>query len=292
MIVSVSDSFINVQSDNSQNVQDVSVIDNPQNVQSDNSQNVQESIITNTLSIYNDDKLIKLIKENFNESDNQLFKLSFELYNKTQTKPDDFIINFDDIYTWIGFSTKGNAKTLLTKSFKENLDYKFDEGGFFANAKKPLGGRPSDNILLTIDCFKEFCLIASTDQSRKIYKYYIKMEKIIFKYIQEQYNNQLQEHKKQLQQNKQQLKIKDKQLKENTKELEIKDKQLEESAKELAFIKANFNPSNNLKYDEIQKNQLTKNKSSIYFLLINKANQTRIASLICRIKSFISYLQI
>ena len=126
----------------------------------------------NELTIYNDDKLINLIKENFNESDNQLFELSFKLFNKTQTKPDDFIINFDDIYGWIGFTRKDHAKTLLTNNFKENKDYiktplfpkeeqennvKFcsrDRGSknLIENTDKR-GGSNKETILLTIKCF-------------------------------------------------------------------------------------------------------------------------------------------
>ena len=146
---------------------------------------------TNELTLYNDDKLIRLIKDNFNDTDNQLFKMSFELFSTTQTKPDDFIINFDDIYEWIGFSRKDPAKRLLEKSFKKEYDYKLDESNFPPKGGKLHVGRPSNDILLTIDCFKEFCLLAATAQSKRIYKYYIKMEKIIFKYIQEQYQEQI-----------------------------------------------------------------------------------------------------
>ena len=211
------------------------------------------------LTIYHNDKLINLIKENFNEDDHQLFEMSFKLFNKTQTNPNEFIINFDDIYEWIGFTKKGNAKTLLTKSFKENIDYKFGESSFSAVAEKPRGGRPSDNILLTIDCFKEFCLLAATAQSKKIYKYYIKMEKIIFKYIQEQY----QEQTNLIQQKDKQLEIKDTQL-------EIKDKLLAEKDQELEFIRTNFNPTNNLKYDEVEK------KESVYILTTDIDNVYKI----------------
>ena len=70
-------------------------------------------------------------------------------------KLDEFMIDFDDIYTWIEFTRKDNAKRLLEKSFKENIDYKLDEGSFPPDGGKPIGGRPSIDLLLTIDYFKE-----------------------------------------------------------------------------------------------------------------------------------------
>jgi hypothetical protein len=78
---------------------------------------------------------------------------------------------------------------------------------------------------------------ASTKQAEKIYDYYIKMEKIIFKYIEEKYKEQ-----SNIIQQKNEL-------------LEIKDKHLEDYNKELEFIKNNFNSANNLKYEEIEKNE-------------------------------------
>ena len=33
------------------------------------------------INIFNDDKLIRLIKEEFNDNDNQLFQMSFQLFN-------------------------------------------------------------------------------------------------------------------------------------------------------------------------------------------------------------------
>jgi len=45
-------------------------------------------------------------------------------------------------------------------------------------------------ILLTINCFKKFCMKANTKEANKIYDYYIKMEEIILKYIQNQFIEQ------------------------------------------------------------------------------------------------------
>jgi hypothetical protein len=41
-------------------------------------------------------------------------------YNTTN----DFVIDLDDVWKWVGFSVKIKAKTLLEKYFKEEIDYK------------------------------------------------------------------------------------------------------------------------------------------------------------------------
>ena len=139
-----------------------------------------------TNNLFNDDKLIQLIKENFNDDDNQLFKLSFNMYVNSQNNIDDFIVNFDDIYKWIGFTKKSDAKKLLVKSFINNLHYKMtlrrSPQRYDADEKHPKkGGENKETIMLTINCFKKFCMKASTKEADKIYDYYIKME--IFKKI-------------------------------------------------------------------------------------------------------------
>ena len=74
------------------------------------------------INIFNDDKLIRLIKEEFNENDNHLFELSFKLFNTTHNKPNDYIIDLDNIWKWIGFSRKSDAKKLLITNYKEETD--------------------------------------------------------------------------------------------------------------------------------------------------------------------------
>jgi len=195
------------------------------------------------INIFKNDNLINLIKNSFNDDDNKLFTLSFKLYSSTKDNPDDFLINFDDIYKWIGFTRKDHAKTLLLKSFNENKDYKINKiiAPAITGAIKSKGGENKEYICLTINCFKKFCMKASTKQADKIYDYYIKMEDIIFKYIQEQFIEQQNINK------------------ENNKKLKDKDKLLELKDKEINYIK-------NKKYDEAEK------IGSIYIFTTDKQN--------------------
>jgi hypothetical protein len=175
------------------------------------------------VNIFSGDKLIRLIKDEFNDDDNQLFQMIFKLFNTTHNKPNDYIINFDDIYKWIGFSRKNHAKTLLINKFKEGIHYKRSLPRSPDRILK--GDENKETILLTIKFFKRYCSKVDTKHSENIYEYYIKMEEIIFKYIQERYNNQqniILENKKILEEHL--LELKDKELENNKQLLEIKDK--------------------------------------------------------------------
>jgi hypothetical protein len=56
------------------------------------------------------------IKDNFTDMEQQLFLSSFYFYlNYHPTN--DFVIDIDKIWKWLGFSVKIKAKTLLEKHF-------------------------------------------------------------------------------------------------------------------------------------------------------------------------------
>ncbi len=44
-------------------------------------------------------------------------------------------------------------------------------------------GRPAEKIMMNVNCFKNLCLIAQTEQAKKIHKYYVKLESIIFQHM-------------------------------------------------------------------------------------------------------------
>ena len=83
---------------------------------------IESNPITKLTNDYNN-KLLMKIKENFTETEQQLFISSFYCYlNYNSTT--DFIIDLDNIWKWIGFQQKVKAKTLLEKNFIINTDYK------------------------------------------------------------------------------------------------------------------------------------------------------------------------
>ncbi len=109
----------------------------------------------NKINILNDDKLLKLLNDNFNTEEQQLFINQFKLYLEYGDDDIQFIINFDNVCKWLGFTQKINAKRLLIDKFKENVNYIIKKGKdillFFKEEQKlGSGGHNKELILLTI----------------------------------------------------------------------------------------------------------------------------------------------
>ena len=128
-------------------------------------------------------KLINKLKDNFSTTEQQLFISSFYCY--LNYKSNDFVIDLDDIWGWLGFARKTNAKNVLEKYFKVETDYKI----VLPQARENLSnGRPSEKIMLNIKTFKKMCLKANTPKANEIHEYYIKLEETLHEIIDEESN--------------------------------------------------------------------------------------------------------
>jgi hypothetical protein len=128
-------------------------------------------------------KLINKLKESFSTDEQQLFISSFYCY--LNYKSDDFVIDLDDVWSWLGFTRKDSAKKCLEKYFKVDIDFKLV---FRQLAENLSGGRPSEKILLNIKTFKKMCLKANTSKANEIHEYYIKLEETLHEIINEESN--------------------------------------------------------------------------------------------------------
>ena len=122
--------------------------------------------------------MINRIKENFNTYEQQLFVSSFYCYLNHNDKQ-DFIIDLDNVWQWLGFGQKVNAKRLLEKNFIEDSDYKIFVPEVAGAKKDGSGGYNKEIFILTINAFKRLCLKAGTKKADEIHEYYIKMEKVL-----------------------------------------------------------------------------------------------------------------
>ncbi len=141
-----------------------------------------------------DDRLFNLMKEELNTEEQQQFVNSFKLYLKYGYDETAFVIDFDIVWKWIGFTRKDNAKTLLIKKFIENKDFMLSNSapaitGALSNSNINSTANNKEIILLTVSAFKKFCMKASTKRADEICEYYIKMEKIMFQYTEEKLND-------------------------------------------------------------------------------------------------------
>ena len=150
------------------------------------------SKLTNTYNV----KLLDKIKEAFSDAEQQLFIGSFYSYLNYDTKK-DFVVDLDNVWKWIGFGQKIDAKRLLERYFTIDIDYKlFALDDTKANADRSLltqlreqkgrGGHNIKKIMMTIKCFKSLCLKAQTKKASEIHEYYLKMEEVLHEVIEEE----------------------------------------------------------------------------------------------------------
>ena len=130
-------------------------------------------------------KLLNKIKDKFFEKEQQIFVSSFYCYLNYNSK-NDFIIDLDNIWKWIGFSRKDHAKVALKKNFIEDIDYKILFPKIEEQDGNNHGGNNKEQILMNINTFKKFCLKAGTKKADEIHDYYIKLEEILHETINEE----------------------------------------------------------------------------------------------------------
>lgn len=104
-----------------------------------------------------------------------------------------FPINIEQLVELKIYDRKDNAKKILTKTFIKDTDYIVKKpapefsGAGFKNIKngKNIGssGMNKENIMLTVDCFKNMCMLSRNEMGKKIQRYYLDLEKVFKKYI-------------------------------------------------------------------------------------------------------------
>jgi hypothetical protein len=129
-------------------------------------------------------RLLTKIKEKFTEKEQQLFVASFYCYLNYDRK--DFVVDLNDVWKWLKFSTKQKAKELLERTFIIDIDYKKSLNLQVKRSNHLKGGQNKEIILLTIDTFKKYCLKAGTKRADEIHEYYIKLEETIQESVQEE----------------------------------------------------------------------------------------------------------
>jgi len=148
-------------------------------------------------SYHSDKRLINLLQTEMNSEEQQMVVQNFSRYLDYGDDETKFIVDLDEIWEMIGFTRKTNAKILLENNFEKGKDYIINmieektasvvaEAVFQNNITdeiKKNGGQNKQKIFMNVNTFKEFCMLAKTEKSKKIRMYYVKMENILFKFI-------------------------------------------------------------------------------------------------------------
>jgi phage anti-repressor protein len=177
---------------------------------------IERNPISKLSSTYNI-KLLEKIKLSFTDTEQQLFVSSFYCY--LNYDKNEFVVELDTIWKWIGFSQKVNAIRLLEKNFIVDIDYKnlaLPESKVSSEDKKH-GGHNIITYWLTIKCFKSICLKAQTKKAGEIHEYYMKLEELLHTIIEEEAT----EFKTKLEQKSLELTQKTEQLEQKSLELKL-----------------------------------------------------------------------
>ncbi|HEY9750528.1 MAG TPA: hypothetical protein V6C63_17735 [Allocoleopsis sp.] len=97
---------------------------------------------------------------------------SLELAKQLYYSAEQFPIDFDNAWVWLGYATKQKALKKLKVHFEEGVDF------LTKGLKSSVGGRPSDLILLSVDCFKSLGMMAGTEKGKEIRRHFIECERI------------------------------------------------------------------------------------------------------------------
>jgi predicted nuclease with TOPRIM domain len=145
---------------------------------------IEKNPIAKLSNSYNS-KLLNKLQQNFTGFEQQLFVSSFYCY-LNYDKNIDFCVDLDEVWEWLGFSTKQNVIRTLEKHFKHDIDYKSDFVITKALLAKQNGGQNKQTILLTVKCFKSLCLKAQTKKASEIHEYYMKLEEVLHEIVEEE----------------------------------------------------------------------------------------------------------
>jgi len=145
---------------------------------------IENNPITKLSTTYQN-KMLTKIKTKFTENEQQIFVASFYGFLNYDSKM-DFVINLDDVWKWVGFSSKANSKHLLEKQFIIEKDYKLLLTKLPEQTLQPRGGHNKETIMLNIQTFKRFCVKAGTKKADEIHDYYIKLEETLQEVVHEE----------------------------------------------------------------------------------------------------------
>lgn len=92
-----------------------------------------------------------------------------------------FPVTFDAAWQWLGYSRKADAKrALLSCGFIENVDFSISA----EPATTGIQAHPKENIALTVDCFKQWGMMAGTPEAIQIRLYFLNCEKSLKQFVQ------------------------------------------------------------------------------------------------------------
>lgn len=126
-----------------------------------------------------DDDIVKYVANKLNAYELRLYLQSMVTCIRST---DPYPIPFDTVVEWLGKQKSHLKRTLLGK-LEENDDY------IIARRPSPEGGRPSEEILLTVRGFKTLCSRSRGKRAEAVQDYFIKVESLVVEFAVERWKN-------------------------------------------------------------------------------------------------------
>ena len=89
----------------------------------------------------------------------------------------EFPVDFDDAWQWIGYATKQKAKNKLLNNFEEGLDFNLTQTVKVQKEGRRTVSRPYEHISLSTDCFKSLGMMAGTQKGKEVRRYFLECER-------------------------------------------------------------------------------------------------------------------
>jgi phage anti-repressor protein len=102
-----------------------------------------------------------------------------ELAQRLVNSDDQFPVDFELAWQWLGYATKQKAKNKLLNNFEQDIDYALNQTVKCHKASSGGGSSLYLEIKLTIDCFKSLGMMAGTEQGKEIRRYFLNCERIV-----------------------------------------------------------------------------------------------------------------
>ena len=106
-------------------------------------------------------------------------KLALDIVQSTEQFP----VDFDAAWKWIGYSTKQKAKNKLANNFEIGFDYTITQMVKRVEGNRGGGSVRFESISLSIDCFKSLGMMAGTGQGKEVRRYFLECERIAKKAV-------------------------------------------------------------------------------------------------------------
>jgi phage anti-repressor protein len=107
---------------------------------------------------------------------NNIIAFSQDLAQQLFDSEQVFVVDFDLAWVWLGYTRKSSAKRKLELNFVKDTDY-CTKWCNVSHSNTSSASRV-EQIMLTIDCFKSFGMMAGTEQGRQVRSYFLNCEKV------------------------------------------------------------------------------------------------------------------